>query len=314
MDKIKLGVSSCLLGNPVRFDGGHKHQKFITGTLSQYFDLIAICPEMAIGLGSPRQSLRLVGDPERPRVIGNKDPSLDVTRDLQRYGQRVADELDDICGYIVKKDSPSCGLARVRVYVDGRMPQREGVGVFTKALTQAKPWLPVEEEGRLNDPVLRENFFERVYVLHRWHTLQAKGLTPAGLVQFHTSHKYMLMSRGQKFYRELGRMVAQAGNETLDVLAERYFLALMQAMKQPANRRRHSNVLYHLLGYFKRELPGRDRQELAGLIETYRQGLVPLVVPVTVLKHHLGRVSSSYLHGQYYFDPYPQGLSLRNSI
>ncbi|ALP52738.1 hypothetical protein Tel_05990 [Candidatus Tenderia electrophaga] len=314
MEKIRLGVSSCLLGHPVRFDGGHKHQPFITATLAQYFDVVPLCPELAIGLGVPRQSLRLVGRPERPRVIGNKDPGLDVTDTLADYGREVAAQQDDICGYIVKKDSPSCGMARVRVYVDGQMPQRAGVGAFTRALMAAKPWLPVEEEGRLNDAVLRENFFERVYVCHRWQRLLRVGLTPAALVRFHTAHKYLLMSRAQDPYRQLGRMVARAGCADIQRLGEDYFLAVMTALKRPANRKRHSNVLYHLLGYFKRQLPGRDRQELAGLIEAYRRGRVPLVVPVTLLKHHLGRNGDRYLAGQYYFDPYPPELSLRNSI
>ncbi len=313
-DKIKLGVSSCLLGNPVRFDGGHKHHSFITGTLTQHFDLVAVCPEMAIGLGAPRPSLRLVGKPERPRVVSSKIPGLDVTDHLENYGKRVAGLLDEICGYIVKKDSPSCGMERVRVYVDGKMPQRSGVGVFTKSLMDAMPWLPVEEEGRLNDPVLRENFFERVFVCHRWQKLQKKGLTPASLVEFHAAHKYMLMSRSQQDYRRLGQMVARVGKEPLEQLAQSYFLALMDVLKQRASRKRQSNVLYHLLGYFKRQLQSQDKQELVGLIENYRQGQVPLVVPVTLMKYHLKSSSNRYLLGQHYFDPYPQGLSLRNSI
>lgn len=313
-EKIRLGVSSCLLGNPVRFDGGHKHQPFITRTLADFFDLVPVCPEMAIGLGAPRQSLRLVGRTERPRVIGNKDPSLDVTAALQDYGRAMAGALGDISGYIVKKDSPSCGMLRVRVYEDNGMPRREGVGAYTRALMAAKPWLPVEEEGRLQDPVLRENFFERVYVCYRWQQLVQQGLTPARLVKFHTAHKYLLMSRSQDDYRELGRMVARAGGAGFDALAQRYFLDLMTALKRPASRKRHANVLYHLMGYFKRRLPSGDRRELVDLIEAYRRGLVPLVVPLTLLKHHLARQGDAYLQGQYYFDPYPGGLSLRNAI
>ena len=312
--KIKLGVSACLLGNPVRFDGGHKHQAYLTETLVHYFDFVPVCPELAIGLGVPRQSLRLFGDAGSLRAIGSRDSSVDVTDALVGYGQQVAQQLDDICGFVVKKDSPSCGMARVRVYDASGVPSRDGVGVFTQALMRAQPCLPVEEEGRLNDPILRENFFERVFIYRRWKMLLDQGLTPAGLIQFHARHKYIFMSRGQQFYRQLGQLVAQAGCVSVAELGERYFLAMMQILKRKTNRKRHSNVLYHLLGYFKRQLVSEDKQELVQTIEAYRLGRVPLVVPLTLLKSHLKWSADRYLACQYYFEPYPAKLGLRNAI
>lgn len=315
--KIRVGVSACLLGQPVRFDGGHKHAPLLTQTLGQFFDLVPLCPEMAIGLGAPRQTLRLVGEAAQPRAVGNRD-GVDYSADLIRYGRQSAATLlsgsEPLCGFIVKKDSPSCGMERVRVYGESGIPAKEGVGLFTSELLTAHPWLPVEEEGRLNDPALRENFIERVFVCQRWWQLRAEGLTPARLVEFHTTHKYMLMARGAKPYRQLGRMVAMAGSDDLESLAQRYFLALMTALKQLASRGNHSNVLMHLMGYLKRQIAAREKQELLGLIDAYRQGEVPLVVPVTMLRHHLGRHPEQYLQWQYYFAPYPDGLGLRNGI
>lgn len=312
--KIKLGVSACLLGRPVRFDGGHKHQPYLTETLAKYFEFVPVCPELAIGLGTPRQSLRMVRGEDSLRVVGNRDNSLDVTDALVDYGEQVAQTSDDLCGFIAKKDSPSCGMARVRVYDASGMPSRRGVGMFTQTLMQARPCLPVEEEGRLNDPVLRENFFERVFIYKRWKMLLDQGLTPAALVQFHAAHKYIFMSRGQQYYRQLGQLVAQAGCGSLNTLGERYFMTMMQVLKQKANRKRHSNVLYHLLGYFKRQLVSEDKQELVETIEAYRLGRVPLVVPLTLLKSHLKWSADRYLACQHYFEPYPAKLGLRNAI
>lgn len=314
MSRIKLAVSSCLMGYQVRFDGGHKNNPFISQTLSEHFDLVPLCPELAIGLGVPRQTLRLAGDVASPRVIGSKDPTLDVTEQLKGYGKQMANSLTDICGYIVKKHSPSCGMERVKVYVDGQMPQRQGRGVYIQALMEEKPWLPVEEEGRLNDPLLRENFFERVFVLHRWQKLMQKGLSADGLVKFHTSHKYLTMSRGQHEYRRLGRMVAKAGCEDIHTLGQRYFSELMVVLKKRASRERHCDVLFHLIGYFKGQLSGEDKQELVKVIHNYRQGFLPLIVPVTLLRHHLRRLGNRYLEYQHYFAPYPDQLMLRNQV
>lgn len=313
----RVAASACLLGQQVRFDGGHKHSPLLTETLGRFVDFVPLCPEMAIGLGAPRQTLRLVGNGDAPRAVGNRD-GHDVSDALSAYGRQSAAQLlagpEPICGLIVKKDSPSCGMERVRVYGDSGIPERSGTGLFTREVMAAHPWLPLEEEGRLNDPALRENFIERLFVCQRWWQLRQEELTPARLVEFHTRHKYMLMARGSHLYRQLGQRVAQAGRGDIEVLARDYFPALMAALRQLASRGRHSNVLLHLMGYLKRQIDPREKRELLGLIDAYRRGELPLVVPVTMLRHHLGRHPQEYLQRQHYFAPYPEGLMLRNGI
>ncbi len=315
--RLKVAVSACLLGQPVRFDGGHKQAPLLTETLGRFIDFVPLCPELAIGLGTPRQALRLVGEAAEPRAIGNRD-GHDYSVPLRAYGREQAAQLlagpERLCGLIVKKDSPSCGMERVRVYGESGIPVKSGAGLFSREVMAAHPWLPVEEEGRLNDPALRENFIERLFVCQRWWQLLEGGLTPARLVEFHTRHKYMLMARGSVVYRQLGQRVAEAGSADLELLAQRYFPALMAALQQLASRGRHSNVLMHLMGYLKRQIVAREKQELLTLIESYRQGELPLVVPVTLLKHHLGRHPEEYLQRQHYLAPYPEGLMLRNGI
>jgi len=315
LPRPRIGVSSCLLGESVRFDGGHKHNSYITQTLGQFFDFEPLCPEVAIGLDIPRPPIRLVGEPDDPRAVGVKDPTLDVTEALRDYGERMAGELGHISGYIFKRASPSCGMERVKVYdEDGGMPDNSGRGIYARAIMQALPLLPTEEEGRLNDPVLRENFVERVYVYRRWQDITAEGLSPRALVDFHTEHKYLVMTRGHNHYQSLGRLVAEAGRGDIQALGERYIRELMATLSRRATRKRHSNVLMHLMGYLKKHLDGADKQELLELIEAYRRGRVPLVVPLTMLRHHLRRFPNPYLLRQYYLRPHPEELMLRNEI
>ncbi len=311
---IRIGISSCLLGQAVRFDGGHKRNNYVIDTLGRHFEFVPVCPEVAIGLGTPRQPVRLVGDARRPRVVGTKDPTLDVTAALQDYGRTKAAELHDLSGYILKRGSPSCGMERVKVYSGHGGPPRHGVGVYAREIMEQLPALPVEEEGRLMDPVLRENFIQRVFVYHRWQSLAASGLTAAKLVGFHTNHKFIILAHDERRYRQLGRLVAKAGTEDLNTLAARYLTQLMQALRRRATRKRHSNVLLHLAGYLKQRLDAGDKAELLALIEAYRAGRIPLVVPMTLLKHYLRRLPDRYLGGQHYFDPHPQALMLRNAI
>ncbi len=313
----RLGISACLLGQPVRFDGGHKRAPWVAETLGQFFDFVPLCPEMAIGLGAPRQTLRLKAVADGVRAVGNRD-GVDVSEALTAFGRQTAARLlaapERVAGFIVKKESPSCGMARVRLYGDNGIQSREGVGLFTHELLTAHPWLPVEEEGRLQDPALRENFIERIYVCQRWWQLSVEGITAARLVAFHTEHKYMVMARGAIPYRQLGQLVATAGEGGIEALAQRYFEALMTALRPLASRGNHTNVLVHLMGYLKRQIVAREKHELLGLIDRYRLGGVPLVVPMTLLKHHLGRHPNAYLQQQHYFDPYPEALQLRNGI
>lgn len=312
--RIRVGVSACLLGAEVRFDGGHKRDRFVDGLLAGYFEFVPVCPEVAIGLGTPRQPIRLVAAADGPRAVGTREPGRDVTGALRDYGAKVARDNRDLCGFVFKKGSPSCGMERVRVYNDSGLAQRDGVGLFAAQIMQANPLLPVEEEGRLNDPVLRENFINRVFVYARWQALQAAGLDKAGLVAFHAAHKLLVMAHSNLAYRELGRLVADLDGAPLERLAERYFARLMQALGERATRKRHSNVLYHLLGYLRRQADAGDRADVLDAIEAYRRGEFPLVVPVQLLRHQFRRHPHPYVNRQVYLSPYPAQLMLRNGI
>ncbi len=314
LEKIKVGISSCLLGQEVRFDGGHKRDSYITGTLSDYFDFVAFCPEEGAGLGTPRQPIRLVRRGEEIRAVGVKTPELDPTDGLADFARRTIAELDGVSGYILKNASPSCGMERVKVYNDKGMPERIGVGIFAGVVMKSLPSLPVEEEGRLGDAVLRENFIERVFVYDRWQQLVRRGLSAHKLVEFHADHKYLIMAHSQESYGELGRMVAEAGKGELEQLARDYEATLMKALKKPVKPGQHSNVLQHLLGFLKEHIDKLDREELVETIEQYRRGLVPLIVPITLLRHHFRRYPEPYVMRQYYLSPHPKELMLRNRI
>ena len=312
--RIRVGISSCLLGEEVRFDGGHKRDSYVVGTLSEYFDFTPVCPEQAIGLGTPREPIRLVKKHDGVHVVGVKTVTRDVTEALRAYGEKMSRQMTDISGYILKRASPSCGMERVKVYSEEGMPVESGSGKYAEAFMAQQPLLPVEEEGRLGDPVLRENFIVRVFVYHRWQSLTGNGLTAQGLVDFHTDHKYLIMAHDQAAYREMGRMVADTGKRDLDELAEEYVTVLMTALKKRATRRQHVNVLQHLFGYVSKHVDASDRAEMTDLIEQYREGLVPLIVPITLLKHHFRRHPDPYIERQYYLTPHPKELMLRNLL
>src|SRR5690606_9364868 len=298
-DPIKIGISACLLGKPVRYNGGHKASQLCLEVLARHFEFVPLCPEQAIGLGVPREPIRLVGDPQSPRAVGTVTPELDVTDALSAYGRNAAKQLHDISGYILMQKSPSCGMERVKVYQDNGHPvDGGGRGLFAAALMRARPDLPVEEDGRLNDPVLRENFITRVFAYSEWQRLQRNGLTRHALIAFHARYKYQLMASCREQYRALGREVARSATVPLEIFAPRYFSQLMAALKQPASRGSHTNVLQHLSGYLKRVLSQEEKQELQHLIQQYRKGIVPLVVPMTMIKHHFRRHPDIYIERQ----------------
>ena len=312
---IKVGISACLLGEPVRFNGGHKESRLCSETLARHFEFVPVCPEVAIGLGTPRQPIRLVGDPDHPRAVGSVHAELDVTDALSAYGRQVATELHDICGFVLMQKSPSCGMERVKVYqANGHPIEGGGSGLFAHALMQARPDLPIEEDGRLNDPVLRENFLTRIFAYAEWQRLVASGVTRKALVEFHSRYKYQLMATDPVQYKALGRLVATVGKQPLEAFAPSYFSQMMAALKKTASRGTHTNVLQHLSGYLKRDLGTQDKQELQRLIDQYREGVVPLVVPMTLLKHHFRRHPDRYVATQVYLQPHPEDLSLRNGI
>ena len=311
----KIGISACLLGNPVRFNGGHKQSSLCSDVLARHVEFVPLCPEVAIGLGTPREPIRLVGEPDNPRARGTVRSELDVTDALAAYGRQMATQLDDISGYILMQKSPSCGMERVKVYRDnGHTVPGGGSGIFARALMEARPDLPVEEDGRLNDPVLRENFLTRVYAYAQWQRLVQTGLTRKAIVDFHSRYKYQLMAAHPQQYRALGQMVANLRDCSVHEFAPGYFSQFMQALKRPATRGTHSNVLQHLSGYLKNALASEDRREMRRLIDQYRAGIVPLVVPLTLLKHHFRRHPHHYIERQAYLQPHPEDLSLRNGI
>ena len=313
--RIKVGISSCLLGNEVRYNGGHKLSTLCTNDLSRYFVFVPTCPEAGAGLGIPRPPIRLVGDPHAPRAVRVQDAGVDVTDSLKAYSATRLPELGDLCGYIFIKNSPSCGLFRVKVYRANGMPHDEPArGIFATEFTRAYPLLPVEEDGRLQDPVLRENFIARVFAWRNWQEMKANGLSAAALIDFHSRYKYTLMAHSPQQYQQLGRMLADAGKHDSSVLGERYFSGLMQALQQKATRRTNTNVLMHLQGYLKKKLQAGEKQGIGAIIEQYRKGIVPLVVPVTMLRHYFQQHRDPYIEKQSYLQPYPDELSLRNAL
>ncbi len=313
---IRVGISACLLGETVRFDGGHKRDSFLTDTFGRYVEWVPVCPEVEIGLGTPRESIRLVSADRSTRLVGTRS-GADHTLAMRQYARRRVTELGraDLDGYVLKKDSPSCGLHRVRVYgAEGSPPARDGRGLFAEELARRLPELPVEEEGRLSDPRLRENWVERVFAYRRLKTLFGGRWTLGGLVAFHTAHKLQLLSHSVADHRQLGRLVAGAASLPRAEAAARYREGVMTALTRPATTRRHVNVLQHAAGHVKRLIDGDERAELIELIEDYRAGLVPLVVPITMLRHHVRRHTVDYLASQTYLEPHPKELMLRNHV
>jgi uncharacterized protein YbgA (DUF1722 family)/uncharacterized protein YbbK (DUF523 family) len=313
--KPKIAISACLMGAEVRFNGGHKESRLCSRTLTEYFDFVPVCPEVAIGLGIPRQPIRLVGDAEHPEAVGTVHPELNVTRPLADYARKMAAELDDICGYIFMQKSPSCGLDRVKVYhANGAPVDGGGRGIYAQAFCAQHPDLPVEEDGRLNDPVLRENFLTRVFAYSAWQQLLQAGLTRRGLTEFHSRYKYLLMAHHPVQYKTLGNLLGNMGQIDPKELGPRYFSELMAALKKCATRRTHTNVLQHISGYLKQVISADDKQEVQHVIGQYRHGIVPLVVPLTLLKHHFRQHPDPYIAQQVYLQPHPENLSLRNAI
>jgi len=314
-DRIKIGISSCLLGEMVRYDGGHKHDRFLTDTLGRYVAYVPVCPEVELGLGIPRESMRLVGDPDAPRLVTYRT-QRDLTEEMTKWAQKRVSVLEgeNLCGFIFKSDSPSSGMERVRVYNEKGMPFKKGVGIFARTFMDHFPLVPVEEEGRLHDPVLRENFIERIFTLKRWReALEGQGELGT-LVDFHTRNKLLIFSHSEKHCREMGRLVATAKGVTRGDLFMKYETLLMQALRLKTTPKKHANVLMHMMGYFKKVLSGDEKQELLETIDQYRMGYLPLIVPVTLLNHYVRKYREAYLGDQTYLQPHPMELQLRNHV
>ena len=314
---ITLGISACLAGQKVRYNGDHKRSGFVVNNLTNFFHLKPVCPEVEIGLGVPREPIRLIGEADGDyRVRGTDHPENDFTDQLVTFGKETAEALErDISGYILMQKSPSCGMDRVKIYHENGHPLgASGPGIFAKTLMESCPLLPVEEEGRLHDPVLRDNFFVRVFAWHKWQTEMRDNPTYAGLVAFHSAYKYMIMAHSPQNYRRLGQIVSVGKKKPVEELASEYVKLFMETLKVKANRKSHTNVMLHLLGYMKKTLSDESRQTLLELIEEYRIGMIPLVVPITMLRHFLNIHGSQYVKDQVYLQPHPEELGLRNSL
>jgi uncharacterized protein YbgA (DUF1722 family)/uncharacterized protein YbbK (DUF523 family) len=316
MEKLKLGVSSCLLGHQVRYDGGHKYDAWIVETLGQFAEFVPVCPEAGCGLPIPREAMRLVGSKEDYRLLTNKT-GIDHTDKMLAFCAPTIARLkeEDLCGYIFKSKSPSSGMERVKIYpAQGGPAAKTGVGIFAREFMQAFPLLPVEEEGRLHDARLRENFIERIFIMQRWRQLKSHQPKAGDLVRFHTIHKYLIMAHSPQHYREMGKLVAELKKQPFEDILKRYCELLMTACKRNATVAKQQNVLLHILGYFKQDLDAVEKQELIEIISQYRDGLIPLIVPITLINHYVRKYDQEYLADQVYLHPHPIELKLRNHV
>lgn len=314
-ERIRLGVSTCLLGGEVRYDGQHKLDRFIRDTLGRYVDLVPVCPEVECGLGVPREAMRLVGDLQAPRLVTVKTGIDHTDRMLAWARMRVrALESEDLCGYVFKSKSPSSGMARVKVYDEDGVPRHAGVGLFARVFMDHFPLLPVEEEGRLHDLKLRETFVESVFTLMRWRQAMARGRTPRSLVEFHSSHKLLIMSHSETYMREMGKLVAAGQAMPAEERFDRYQELLLRAVRLPTTVHKNVNVMQHAMGYFRKVLSADEKQEMLETLTLYQDSVVPLVVPITLLKHYVRKYDQPYLRQQLYLTPHPLELQLRNHV
>lgn len=314
-DKIKLGISACLLGENVRYDGGHKLDRYLVEMVGPFVHWTPICPEVECGLSVPRESMRLVDSAESHRLLTRRT-GIDHSGRMTAWAQLRLDQLESeqICGFIFKSKSPSSGMRDIKVYNDKGMPVSKDAGLFAKALMERFPYLPVEDEGRLNDAGIRENFIERVFVHHRWNKYLQNGATRQGLVDFHTEHKLLIMAHSDKHLRELGKMTAAPHMRKPQELLQTYFVTLMEALKLKSTVRKNVNVLQHITGYFKKLLGSEEKQHVLRVIEEYHRGWIPLIVPVTLLNYFVSKYSEPYLKRQHYLYPHPAEMMLRNHV
>ena len=315
MEKVRLGISKCLLGENVRYDGGHKLDRFFTDTLGQYVEYVPVCPEVECGLDVPRDPMRLEGDPDAPRLITLRTKQ-DMTDRMVKWARKRVEELEknDLCGFIFKSSSPSSGMERVKVYNEKGMPVKKGIGMFARIFMEHFPLLPVEDEGHIHDLGLRENFIERIFTLKRWREVLTKKESRGNVVDFHTKHKVLILSHSPKHYQWMGKLVAQAKDLPLKEFCWQYQTWLMESMKLKATPKKNANVLQHMMGYFREQLSSDEKQELLEVIDHYREGAIPLVVPMTLINHYVQKHNQPYLKQQVYLYPHPLELQLRNHV
>lgn len=314
-EPLPVGISACLLGENVRYDGTHKLDRYLRHTLGQFVRFVPVCPEVECGLPVPREAMRLVGDPQSPRLM-TINSKQDLTEQMEHWAERRLQELEKegLCGFIFKSKSPSSGLYRVKVYTEAGMPGRIGTGIWARRFTERFPLLPVEDDGRLHDPVIRENFITRIFVTQRWQELLQSGPSLGRLIDFHTRHKLLLLAHSVPIYRELGKLLAEGKEKPLDELYAVYEERFFYGLRHHATVKKNVNVLYHILGHFKKDITSDEKQEAVEIIQQYAGGLIPLVVPVTLLNHFVRKYGKEYLADQYYLRPHPTELRLRNHV
>jgi len=312
---VKIGISSCLLGENVRYDGGNSRDRFITDTLGLYFQWMPVCPEAECGMGIPRETLRLAGSPDNPRLVTTKT-GVDHTERMLEWARKKLTELEgeDLCGFIFKSRSPSSGMERVKVYLPGGGSVKKGVGIFAGAFMKRFPRIPVEDEGRLHDPVLRENFIENIFTLKRWRETLMNGRSRGNLVDFHTRNKFLFLAHSETHYRMMGKLVAEGKRFSPDKLYNQYELLMTDAIRLKPTVKKNGNVLLHMVGYFKQQLSADEKEELIRTIDQYRNEYVPLIVPLTLIKHYVRKYDQPYLNIQSYLNPHPIELKLRNHV
>lgn len=313
---MKIGISSCLLGNKVRYDGQHKLDRFLRDELGSYMDWVPVCPETECGLGIPREAMRLVGQAtDSARLFTNKT-FVDKTDQMLEYTYPKLDELakENLRGFIFKTKSPTSGMRGVKIYTDEGMPSYRGTGIFAREFMKRFPNIPVEDEGRLHDAGIRENFIEMIYVYDRWLTYLEEDKSTAGLMDFHMRHKYLLMSHSPVLLKDLGKIVASINKNNHDTSLGLYEKTLLEALHLKATARKHTNVLHHIMGYFKKSLSPDEKAELLEVIERYRNNLIPLIVPMVLMQHYVRKYQEPYLLKQWYLNPHPDELKLRNHV
>lgn len=312
---VRIGISSCLLGNNVRWNGGHQLDRYLAQTLGQFVEFVPVCPETECGLGIPRETMHLAGHPDNPRLVTTRT-NEDKTDQMQQWGKKRLKELaeEDLCGFIFKIKSPSSGMRGLRVFASKNQIFYNGVGIFARMFMDRFPRIPVEDDGRLHDPGIRENFIERIFTMRRWRDVVTGKPTLGKLVDFHTRHKLLILSHSQKHYREMGPLVAAGKSMPLAELFDQYERILLETLALKTTVKKQINVLMHILGYFKKQLSADEKQEMLEIIDRYREGFVPLVVPITMVNHYVRKYDQPYLRQQVYLDPHPVALKLRNHV
>ena len=315
-DKIRIGVSSCLIGEKVRWNGDHKQDRYVREILSRYFEYIPVCPEVEVGMGVPRETVALYGDPEKPSMISKKTQT-DWTKPMGKYIKSRINTLsaDDLCGYIFKSKSPSCGMSRVPLYSEfGSHKVKHGPGMFANAFINSFPLIPTEDEGRLNDPRIRENFIVRVFSFKRFNLLLNQKFSLGKWVKFHTQHKFLLLAHSRKHYDDLGELVAHSKTIKPSELKKKYGKLFMEALTSKSTPKKNTDVLLHMMGFLKKLLTKIEKEDILSTIEDYRNEILPLIVPVTLIRHQVKKHNIEYLHDQVYLNPHPKELMLLNHV